>query len=156
MMSLLRDRNVFTNFYEDVKLFIEFWIPILSLSFKAFISVMKSPVYLPNVDLWISYCWWDVFIEIQLCVRRFWQWFQINHWILNIHFVISIQIIYTSDEVADRVTKFLPLFSCVFWRCLYWIISCSKSCLSLHFILFYVIIMMIFSQNYCIICYALN
>ena len=54
---LLSPFPVSTNFDDDVKLIIELWIPVLSLVFKAFISVMESPIELPNVDLWIVDCW---------------------------------------------------------------------------------------------------
>ena len=89
-------------------------------------------------------------------IHRFQRQCQVNHWILNTCYIVGVQSIYISNEVTDRVTKYWPLFSSLVGRCIYWVISYRKSCLYLHFYLFGVIIMLIFSRNKFIICYDLK
>ena len=150
------DSYAFTDFDDDVKLIIEFWIPIPELTFKSFISTMKSSTYLPNVNRWIVDCWENTFIERQLYIHWFWRCCQVNHWILNTCYGIGIQTIYISDEVTNRVTKCWQIFIWFFWRFNYQRRSCRKLCLFLHFIQFEVIIMLRISHNSFIICNALK
>ena len=114
---------------------------------------MKSPTDSPNVDCWIVDCWYDIFIEGQLCIHWLRRQCQVNHWILNTRSGIGVQSIFISDEVTNRFAKCWQLFSWLLWRCLYWERSLRKSCLYLHFILFEVIIILIISHNNFIICY---
>ena len=61
-MYLLKDSYAFDDFGGDVKLIIEFWIPVLSSELKILISEIKSPTELPNIDLYLVDCCEDVFI----------------------------------------------------------------------------------------------
>ena len=131
-------------------------MPILALAFKAFISNMKSPKDLPNVNLWIVYCWEYVFVVRQICVCWFQRWYQFKYWVLNICSGIGIRSIYIINEVTGRIIKRWHQFSLLLLIFLYWERSCMKSCLYLHVILFEVIIILITSHNHFIICYALK
>ena len=126
------------------------------LYLKASISKMKSLTDLPNFICWIVDCWEDVFIERQLWVNKFQQRCQVHCWIFNALSGVGVQSIYIVNEVTNTVTKWWHIFSWLLWRCLYWVISCSKSCLSWNFTLFEVNTMLIILHNHFIICYALK
>ena len=54
------------------------------------------------------------------CIYWFLQQCQVNDWILNTHFFVDVQSIYTRNEFTNRVNNFWSLYSCLLWRRLYW------------------------------------
>ena len=150
------DSYHFNNFDDDVKFIIGCWIPIIALAFKLSISIMKLPTQIPNIDRKIVDFLENIFIERQLWVHQIQQRCQVNHWKLFTRSGVVIKSIYIRDEVNERVTKNWQLISWLLLICLYQGRSVRKSFLSLHYILFEVIIMIMISRKHLIICYALK
>ena len=123
--SLWRDVYAFMDFDDDVKIIIEFWIPVLSSASKAFIEAMKSPTELSNVEQWIvDYCK-DLIIERHLCVNWFlWQYQcflpKDKKWLGSTYFIYN-TMFYLIAVFVCFTTSAMNCLQSIFY--IYWMIS---------------------------------